>query len=172
MFTNVCGDLTFSNLSNRNKCLQMMMRYGLIKQETDSEWHWIDQGGDFTGIAIADNDLALEIPDTMYYRFETVQDVLLASAESGEFMAKSDECKSLFVWFNGKQCTADENELESLYLAQKPDNYDIDIIQDCLTMEDEEFEDKHPNESYSSTLWEIMDGAAEQVLTNLKTRSS
>ena len=57
MFTNVCGDLTFSNLSNRNKCLQMMMRYGLIKQETDSEWHWIDQGGDFTDIAIADNDL-------------------------------------------------------------------------------------------------------------------
>lgn len=175
MFTNVSGDIIFTNLSSRNNCLQFMMRFGLIKQETDSEWHWIDQGGDFMGIAMADEELTLEIPDTLYYRFEAVQDVLLQNASSGEFMAKSDEDISLFVWYDGKQfATSDKAELIQLYFSYNPNClFDTVTITECLQTEDEEeFSNKYPDISHSSMLWEILDDAASQALLNLKNTGS
>lgn len=184
-YTNLNGDLKFASLEQRNKALALMVDNHHLSINEHGEYWWTNKQGDNLGLAIvSDNELELEIPDTLYEDFDNIQSQVLALCAGGEFsristedtnemgIANTETEKSVFVWFNGDTYfTNSGTDLITLCRKADPD-CDIDLASSALCESNEEFEYHYPDADYTAVLWSALDNAREAALDNLKAKPS
>lgn len=181
-YTNLNGDLKFATLEQRNKALALMVDNRHLSINEHGEYWWTNKQGDNLGLAIVNDELDLEIPDTLYEDFDNIQSQVLALCAGGEFsristedtnelgIANSETEKSLFVWCNGDTYfTNSGTDLITLCRQAAPD-CDIDLASSALCESSEDFENDYPDADYPDVLWSALDKAREAAINNLKAK--
>ena len=181
--TNLSGDLTFANVEQRNKALALMVKNQLLRINEHGEYWWTNRNGDDLGLAIVNDELELEIPDTLYAGFDSIQAQVLDLSAGGNFtrvstedvdtlgVAQFDTEKSVFAWLDGKTLFTNKgSELITLCLEACPDT-DIDKVSAALCECQDDFEHEYPEDSYSETLWSALDSARDGAIQRLKADS-